>query len=167
VSDEPDVAGNLLQHIKEIADDFPGDPILAVLMSPTPPAPRRAHAPAPPRAKPRGNRAGRPRAVQAAREGSAVGSYKILRAYAVTLTPGKDGTARIDPEAALRFARAGNWSQTARPLGQQRAHLMGAMANLASRGHLDKREGVGNYWTWPPGHRAGRGVDPVVAGKSS
>jgi hypothetical protein len=86
----------------------------------------------------------------------------MIRAYAVTLVPGEDGTARIDPQAALRFAMGvGNWSHADRPARQQRAHLLGAMAVLASRGDLDKRD-VACYWTWPAGHDGG--VDPIVAG---
>jgi hypothetical protein len=170
--------GNLLQ---QVADDFPGNPIVAALMSPTPPAARRVSrptAPAPPRVTPGGNRASRPaRRISVGQpppEGNAgsednesipVGSYKILRAYAATLAPGGDSVARIDPDAALRFARASNWSHAARPVRQQRQHLMSAMAILARKGDLDKRDGVASYWTWPPGR--GPGADPVIAGKGS
>ncbi len=163
-----------------IAADYPDNPILAALRSPSPARPRRARrggSPAPARTRkglagdppaagqdPQGSRAP---AVTPAGPGSsgksaAVGSYRMIRAYAVTLVPGEDGTARIDPEAALRFARrAGNWSHAARAARQQRAYLLGAMALLAGKGDLDKREGVASYWTWPAGHEGG--ADPVIA----
>jgi hypothetical protein len=99
--------------------------------------------------------------------GVSVGSYKMIRAYAITLAPGRDGTARVDPDAALRFARLNNWSHADRPVKQQREHLVGAMATLSRRGDLDKREGVACYHTWPDGHEGGPGVHPIIAGQGS
>jgi hypothetical protein len=180
LSDKPGDIGKLLQ---QMADDFPGNPIVAALMSPTPPAARRVSrptVPAPPRVMPGGSQTSRPTwrisVSQPPPEGNAssednqsipAGSYEILRAYAVTLAPGRDGTARIDPEAALQFARASNWSHKTARADKQRPLIMIALAHMARKGDLDKRKGVASYHTWPPGHKGGPGVDPVLAGKGS
>ncbi len=164
MSDESGDIGKLLQ---QIADDFPGNPIVAALMSPTPPAARR----------PSRTTARRISVSQPPPEGNAgsednesipVGSYKILRAYAATLAPGRDGTARINPDAALQFARtSSNWSHKTARADKPRPLIMIALANMARKGDLDKRPGVAKYHTWPPGHKGGPRVDPVVAGKGS
>lgn len=78
----------------------------------------------------------------------------MVRAYAATLIPGPDGCARIDSEAALRWMRAtgGKWSLAGRDASEQRRNLLAAMANLARKGDLDKREGAAIYRTWRPGY---------------
>jgi len=91
----------------------------------------------------------------------------MVRAYATTLAPGPDGCARIDPEAALRWMRAAGdkWSLAGRDTSEQRGNLLTAMANLARKGDLDKREGVASYWTWPARYEGA--ADPVLAGQGA
>ena len=160
MSDEPDLYA-------QIAADYPDSWVLAALRSPSPATARRRRrdgAQAPATNKPAGEPPTAGHGRPGSGNGATVGNYRMIRAYAATLVPGQDGTAKIDPQAALRFAsRAGNWSHQDRPLRQQRSHLLGAMALLASRGDLDKRD-VASYWTWPAGHQGG--VDPIVAGRT-
>jgi hypothetical protein len=140
----------------QIAAAYPDSWVMAALLSQSPAdrrrAPRRSAAPAPPaRDTGRGDAASRPR-----------GTYELIRAYAATLTPGPDGTAPIDPAAALRWLLAsGTWPHAGRPEREQRKLVMATLANLASKGHVRKAEGVASYRTHPPGP----GVVPATAGQ--
>jgi hypothetical protein len=62
-------------------------------------------------------------------------------------------------------AGGGKWSLACRDTSEQRRNLLAAMANLARKGDLDKREGAASYWTWPPSYEGG--PDPVIAGQDA
>jgi hypothetical protein len=75
-----------------------------------------------------------------------LGTADVIRAYALTLTPGDDGTARIDIGALEDFADAVLWVS---PATDRRLALMQALSHLAGAGRLERR-GPSDYWTVPP-----------------